>query len=213
MLHDNRDIISPKTLQLLRRIQKDHLLRDFFLVGGTALALQIGHRFSVDLDFFTTQPFDTQDLSEYLANSYDFQLNSVQKNTILGLIDGVKTDFITHSYPLANPLIQEQGLKMASKEDIGAMKLNAIAHSGQRLKDFVDVYFLLEIIPLNTLLEAYSVKYSNSNPLIPLKALIYFEDIDAEADPPIMVRKMDVDNMKDRLYRAVKNPKLVFAPQ
>ena len=99
---------------------------------------------------------------------------------------------------------------MASIEDIGAMKLNAIAHSGQRLKDFIDIYFLLELLPLNTLLKAYELKYPNSNLLVPLKGLIYFEDIDLEADPPILNRKVDIVRMKKRLSEAVENTQKIF---
>ena len=210
MLHKGDNIILPETLSLLSRLQKDPMLNQFFLVGGTALAMQIGHRYSVDLDFFTLVPFDTQHLTEHLSEFHDFQLNSVQKNTVLGLIEGVKTDFITHAYPLVDGLVEEDGLRMASIEDIGAMKLNAIAHSGQRLKNFIDIYFLLELLPVNTLLKAYELKYPNSNLLVPLKGLIYFEDIDLEADPPILNRKVDIVRMKKRLSEAVENTQKIF---
>lgn len=210
MLHKTKDIILPETLDLLERLQKDSMLADFFLVGGTALAMQIGHRFSVDLDLFTTVPFDTRPLSEHLSQSYDFQLSSVQKNTILGVLEGVKTDFIAHAYPLVKDLVTEDGLRLASKEDIGAMKLNAIAHSGQRLKDFIDVYFLLELVPLDTLLKAYEIKYPNSNLLIPVKGLTYFEDIDFEADPPFLNREVGIALLKKRLVEAVEDTQRVF---
>ena len=146
MLHKDQNVILSTTLELLVTLQQDEELSSFFLVGGTALALQIGHRFSVDLDLFTQNPFDTQSLSDSLASKYDFKISSVSKNTLLGVVNSVKVDFLTHAYPLVNPILEIEGLRLASVEDIGAMKLNAIAHSGQRLKDFIDVYCLLAAI-------------------------------------------------------------------
>lgn len=109
-----------------------------------------------------------------------------------------------------NSLVEEDAFRLASKEDIGAMKLNAIAHSGQRLKDFIDIYFLLELLPLDSLLKAYEIKYPNSNLLIPMKGLTYFDDIDHDADPPILNRKISIEMLKKRLVEAVENPKKVF---
>lgn len=100
--------------------------------------------------------------------------------------------------------------KPTSKEDIGTMKLNAIAHSGQRLKDFIDIYFLLELVPLDSLLKAYEIKYPNSNLLVPMKGLTYFEDIDYEADPPVLNRKVSIEMVKKRLAEAVERPQKVF---
>ena len=174
------------------------------------MALQMGHRLSIDLDLFTTTPFNVEPLHNYLIEQYNFAVDKIGINTLIGSISGIKTDFITHAYPLVNPLIIEDSMRMASMTDIAAMKLNAISLSGQRLKDFIDIYFLLEIMPLNLMLDAYEVKYNNSNPAIPLKALVYFEDIDFGADLPIMVKKMTTENMKKRLTAAVKKPYSVF---
>ena len=210
MLHKSSDVILPKTLQLLKKIQQDPVFDDFFLVGGTALALQLGHRLSIDLDFFTEHPFSTQALTDHLYDWKDFILSSVSSNTVLGVLEGVKTDFITHAYPLVDPLIIEEGLRLASLVEIGAMKLNAIAHSGQRLKDFIDVYFLLESMTLRDLLTAYSRKYPKSNQLIPLKALVYFEDINIQIDKPMVNRAITLSMLKRRLEEAVLKPEKIF---
>lgn len=210
MLHKEEDIISAKTLDLLRRLQQDPQLEAFFLVGGTALAMQIGHRYSIDLDLFTKGPIDTQSLTDHLSRSFDFQLNAVAPNTILGVIEGVKCDFLTHTYPIVRELIVEDGIRLASLEDIGAMKLNAIGHSGQRLKDFIDIYFLLEYFPLKVLLNAYEVKYPQSNLVVPVKGLSYFEDIDWKSDIPIMRKAVDRKLLQKRLLRALEEPGLVF---
>jgi Nucleotidyl transferase AbiEii toxin, Type IV TA system len=210
MLHKSPNIILPQTLELLQTLQADPQLGQYFLVGGTSLALQIGHRLSIDLDLFSMTPFEVEPLQQYLISTYNFEVDKLGINTLIGSISGIKTDFITHAYQLVKPLLLEENLRMASIADIAAMKLNAISQSGQRLKDFVDVYFLLEIMPLSLMLDAYEVKYPNSNPAIPLKAVVYFEEINFEADAPIMVKKMTIPNMKKRLTNAVKKPYSVF---
>ncbi len=209
MLHKTADIILPPTLDLLIELQQDEQLDNFFLVGGTALALQIGHRFSVDLDFFCYEPFDTQFLSQHLSN-YGFQISAIEKNTLLGVTRGVKTDFIVHRYPLVKSLIKKEGIRLASIADISAMKLNAISHNGQRLKDFIDIYCLLETMPLQSMLDAYAQKYPNSNLMIPLKGVIYFDDIDFNLDPPILNKEIKIEDLQARLIEAVSQPDRIF---
>lgn len=209
MFKDAR-IVFPKTFDLLQQIQGDPFFDDFFLVGGTALALHIGHRLSIDLDFFSVQAFVNQELESYLVSKFSFQTDYVSKNTLQGFIDGVKIDFITHAYPLVSPLVQENGLRLASLEDIGAMKLNAIARSGNRQKDFYDVYFLLEHLSFNNLLKAYQAKYPSSNPVMALKGIAYFEEIDFEIEKPVLIRRVSFLAVKKRLNEALSQPDFVF---
>ena len=122
----------------------------------------------------------------------------------------LKVDFITHAYPLVEPLIEENGVRLATMVDIGAMKLNAIAHSGNRQKDFYDMYYLLEHFPLKDLLHAYAHKYINSNPIIPLKALTWFDDIDFALEKPMLKRKLAFDAVKKRLLEAASKPEKRF---
>lgn len=210
MIYNDPDVILPETFDLLHRIQQDAFFEGFFLVGGTALALQIDHRFSIDLDFFSVQPFDNQQMEAYLMDQYGFQTDYVAPNTLKGFIQNVKVDFLTHAYPLIKPLIWEEGLALASMEDIGAMKLNAIAHSGNRQKDFYDLFFLLEYYSLQDMLLVYEAKYANSNPIIPLKGMSWFEDIDFEIEKPMLKRKVSFELVKRRLLEATQYPEKVF---
>ncbi len=210
MIHKNPGVILPETFDLLYRIQQDAFFNDFFLVGGTALALQIDHRLSIDLDFFSIRPFDNQQMEAYLSEQYGFHTDYVSTNTLKGFIQNVKVDFLTHAYPLVRSLLKEEGLRLASLEDIGAMKLNAIAHSGNRQKDFYDLFFLLEYHSLQDLLEAYQIKYSNSNVMIPLKGITWFEDIDFEIEKPMLKRKVSFDLVRKRLLEATQYPEKVF---
>jgi predicted nucleotidyltransferase component of viral defense system len=213
MIHKGPEVILPETLNLLVQIQQDAFFESFFLVGGTALALQINHRLSIDLDFFSINAFDNHLVEEHLSTKYGFQTDYVATNTLKGFIQNVKVDFLTHAYTLVNPLIKVEGLSLASLEDIGAMKLNVIAHSGNRQKDFYDLFFLLEHHSLQELLLAYQTKYPNSNPVIPLKGITWFEDIDFEIEKPMLKRKVSFVTVQKRLLEASTYPDKVFNTQ
>jgi hypothetical protein len=205
MIYTNKAIILPQTLELLQILQADRRFEHFFLVGGTALALQIGHRLSIDLDLFTMASFDTQRLETTLQKEFEFYTDFVAMNTLKGFVNDVKVDFITHAYPLVRKLVTKQKMRLASIHDIAAMKLNAIAHSGNRQKDFYDIYFLLEHLTLKEMLVAYQKKYTTSNPIVALKGLTYFEDIDFEIEFPILTRKVSFEKVKERLLDASRH--------
>ncbi len=210
MIHNIYTVISPSTFALLTRIMRDTRLNDFVLVGGTALALQIGHRLSVDLDLFTQKDFSNQELAEHLSETYTFSTDYVAHNTLKGFVENVKCDFIAHKYAYSSPILIENGIRLASLLDIAALKLNAIAHNGTRYKDFIDMYFLLEQYSLEACLDAFSRKYPTTNPIVALKGLGYFEDINFEFDTPILLKPLAFGEVKQRLLAAMKQPKRVF---
>lgn len=107
-----KETVSSDTLELLTRLMHDPLLSDFFLVGGTALSLQIGHRRSIDLDLFTIKDFDENALLGEVEEKYNFYTDFQSKNTLKGQIDGVKVDFISHKYLLINPLLVIEDVRM-----------------------------------------------------------------------------------------------------
>ena len=116
----------------------------------------------------------------------------------MSFINKIKVDFITHNYPFVKPPITEEGITFLSKEDIAAMKLNAISNSGKRLKDFIDIYFLLEHFSMNQMIEFYTIKYPGFNPLIALRAVNFFDDIDPAIDPPKLRGKLTLSSIKKR---------------
>ncbi len=204
--------VEKSTLELLKRIQDDEVFSAFFLVGGTALSLQIGHRRSIDLDFFSIKSIDIQELTDHLRLNYNFNLDYLSKNTIKGEIKGVKTDFISHQYPLIDEIKYFNQIRMASQLEIAAMKLNAITGNGSRIKDFIDVAFLSAFYSLNDMLEAYGRKY-NSNKVLALKSLTYFEDINK--DEPIHYlnsNTLDWKSIEDRIFEMVNSKYTVFEP-
>ncbi len=101
-------------------------------------------------------------------------------------------------------------MRLATTLDISAMKLNAIVNSGQRIKDFIDIFYLLTYHSLNELLEAYSQMYSYSNSIVALKALNYFEDINPDADPPKMKDGLPLSTIKKRIQEAASDPDRIF---
>ena len=204
MLHKDPFIIAPETFELLQQLQALPELIDFQLVGGTSLALQMGHRNSIDLDLFTQNEFDGQELLDFISGIYsDVKIIYQRKNTLILMIQNVKTDFIRHPYAYLNEPITEEGIRYLSKQDIAAMKINAIVNSGKRLKDFVDIYFLLEHFNMSQILGFYRQKYPHMSPMVPLKAIVFFDDIDPEMDPPKMRKPLKIETIKKRILESV----------
>jgi len=187
MLHS--ETVNSKTLELIIWLQSDPLLKDFLLVGGTALALQIGHRKSVDIDFFTRREFDNQEILEHLERNYRFEEQYRRGNTIKGIINGVFVDLLLHDYKLIAEPLHIQDIRMASKQDIAAMKVNAITGNGTRVKDFIDIYFLLKEYSFSEIIEFYKAKYNTRNDFHAIKSLTYFDDIIAEEWPVMIIEK------------------------
>jgi len=210
MLHKEPDIVSAETFSLIQQLQALSELKDFHLVGGTALALQLGHRNSLDIDLFSLNDFDYALLTNFLTKRFAFRETFVRRNTTIGFINKIKVDFITHPYKYVNPPITEEGITFLSKEDIAAMKLNAIINSGQRLKDFIDIYFLLEHFSIEDMLGFFETKYPNTNPLIALKAVSYFGDIDEAAGPPKLQKPLPLKKITDRINKAVIKTNKIF---
>lgn len=210
MLH--KETVSTEMWELLQALMKDQKLKDFNLVGGTALSLRIGHRKSVDIDLFTTRNFDEKALLTYLETHYSGKIREIFRNTVLMTVDGIKVDILTHNYPLVNPLEILDGVRMVSNEDIAAMKLHAIFQSGTRIKDYIDMHFLLEHQPLHIYLEAYEKKYVG-NPKLAAYAMIDYGKIDTEEKVLLMKGKeCSWNRIKDRLKKAVFNPNQKFSP-
>jgi len=189
MLH--REVINDEVFEMILMLQEDPALQEFFLVGGTGLALQIGHRKSNDIDLFTVNDFDQERLMERLETEFNFMLDYTEKNTLKGFIGNVKVDFLSHKYKLIEPLQVIEHLRLASVHDISAMKINAISNDGTRVKDFIDLYFLLQEHNLVRLLDNYRAKYEMRNPLHALKSLNYFNEVNSE-EWPEMIREKEL---------------------
>ena len=129
MLH--KETVDQSTLELLTGLQQKEYLKGFHLVGGTALALMIGHRKSVDLDLFSNFSFDTVQILENLSSDFSYTLFFSANNTLKGSINQVQVDILAHRFPLINEPLMSENISTLSIEDIAAMKL---CNLGKRTK-------------------------------------------------------------------------------
>lgn len=200
MLHF--ETIEPATLELLRTLQDSALLKDCRLVGGTSLALQIGHRKSIDLDFFGYVDAMPEELEDELRQYGNLQVRKNSGNIHLFVLNGIHVDIVNFPFPWQKDLIFEDGLRLAHIEDIAAMKITAIIGRGTK-KDFIDIATLLETYSLKQLLSFYEAKYPNASSFMALKSLSYFED--AEMQPmPYMFSTLSWEETKTKVLHAIQ---------
>ncbi|MFH1121951.1 MAG: nucleotidyl transferase AbiEii/AbiGii toxin family protein [Bacteroidota bacterium] len=178
--------VEASTLELIKSLQSKPYLKGFYLVGGTALALHLGHRRSIDIDLFSNFDFNPAELLEQIHQDYSFQLFITSANTIKGCIGSVNVDILAHRYKLLREPEMVQAASLLSLPDIIAMKLNAISMSGQRSKGFIDIYYLLKSYTLENMLDFYKEKYDQQNRAFVLKSLIYFDDVDLSDWPALI---------------------------
>lgn len=193
------ETIEGGTLELLRNLQSEVLLSSFNLVGGTSLALRMGHRKSVDLDLFTKDDFDLQELRELLVNKYNLRVSYEKGKTLKGFINNVKIDLIKYDYPQVCSVETIEGIRFESIPDVIAMKLSAICDNGSRMKDFIDIAFLSSKYSFDDMLKFYSVKFPSSNQMMLAKALVYFADIDFDEDIVMLNCDFDWEMIAKRL--------------
>jgi len=181
-----QETVDRSTLELLIQLQEKKYLKGFYLVGGTALALTMGHRKSFDIDLFSDFNFDTATMLENLSADFPFELFFSANNTLKGSINGIQVDILAHRYPLIGKPLADENISMLSSMDIVAMKLNAISVSGQRVKDFIDIFYLLDKYSVEEMIGFYKIKYSQYNEVNVLKSLTWFEDVDLSDWPVIL---------------------------
>ncbi len=211
MLH--KETIEAETLDLIYRLVADENLKRFNLVGGTALALMIGHRISVDIDLFTDTEFDAEKLASILSAKYRVNNLEVEKNTINCFIEDIKVDCIAHCYPWLQPPNEIEGIRFASLEDIAAMKFNAIVQDGSRVKDYMDMYVMLEKKSLSELLSCYENKYPNVSWKTASKALLYHDEVKQTQHLELMRKDVSWSNVVKRLRQANIDPSKIFKPE
>lgn len=180
----HEEILSPDQVAVLERLTGVAAVGEFYLAGGTALALRHGHRRSVDFDFFREEPFDGRALSDRLAESFDdFERLPSGRETLYVRLAGVTTSFFRLPYPVLSPTEPTPwGFALASDRDIAAMKLEAIAGRGSR-KDFIDMFVLCrDVLTLEDVFSAFESKYGTgrSERYHRLRALDYFADAERE---------------------------------
>jgi len=182
-----QEVINKKTEHLLSTLVEKKIVEDFYLAGGTALALQFGHRKSIDLDWFNQKDFNTEKLKGQIKKISQPVIESEEENTLDLILNEVKLSFFGYKYKLLYSLIEWDGAKLADYRDIACMKIDAISSRGSK-KDFIDLSFILKKLSLSELLEMFDQKYTDVeyNRLHILKSLDYFDDADNEPMPNML---------------------------
>lgn len=192
--------IQPDTLDTLRRIQAQPELSGTRLVGGTALALQLNHRLSIDIDLFGVWD-RTADLGRILGRCGTVREEHRTENIRVFNVNDIKVDVVYYTYAWLKEPVEEDGIRLACIQDIAPMKLEAINSRGSK-KDFIDLVFLLERFSLEEMFKWYLAKYPQGSEYLILRSLVYFDD--AEEDPmPLMLKPMNWETAKAHIRHAV----------
>jgi hypothetical protein len=198
-------VLGPDAWSLVRRLVSKGVSGGWTLAGGTGLALQIGHRYSDDLDFFRFEAFEVPDLIRDLSRIGSISVQSRAEDTLHAVIEGVRLSFMRVEAPLLFDGIPYRGIRIADPQDITVMKIVAIGGRGSR-KDFVDLYFyILGGGSLETGFELLRRRFTqvDYNEYHLLKSLVFFDD--AEMEPmPRMLREVAWDDVKKTIIDEVR---------
>ena len=169
----------------------------FYLAGGTGLALQLGHRRSFDFDFFTSRDFSPEELSAHLGRLDIAARGEIRSHrTMHCILEGIKTSFIFYDGSLSFPLLQFNSLNVADWRDITVEKLRIVADRGQK-KDFYDLFFGLNLVGVDKLVELAFEKFGRSvNYFHILKGMTYFEDAENNPEPMLLDKSVTWDEIK-----------------
>lgn len=191
--------VLPDTLRAIQLVGQIPIVQKAYLAGGTALALQLGHRMSIDLDFFTRDEFDEKILSSSLGEFPEFIQEGTAWRTVWGKIGNTKFSLFYYKYPLIGEMLKFENLNLASKKDIAAMKIHAVSDRGTK-RDFIDLYFLAQEFGLDEIFRFYNDKYGDleEKAYHLIRSLDYFSDADNEPldKVPKMLQDLSWDLVK-----------------
>jgi predicted nucleotidyltransferase component of viral defense system len=186
------EALTPNTQQAFQHLKAQAFIQNFYLAGGTGLALHLGHRFSVDLDFFSENPnslgTEERAIIRRAVEDPTLTITHDKDGTFVVTWQGVGLSFfVLDSYPLVTPVATLEKIRVASVKEIGAMKLAAVIGRGTR-KDFVDLYFILQQVSLEELFSVAAVKYARVRTFATsaTRAMAYFEDAEALPMPKML---------------------------
>lgn len=190
-----KNVLRPEDLHVLENLPES-IHSNFYLAGGTGLALMLGHRTSCDLDFFTEQSFRNDLIKRDMDPVGLFEVFQDSAGTLEGVCGKTRLTFIQYPYPVIGPESAFEKIRIASIPDIAAMKLSAVSSRGSR-KDFIDLFFIKDRMEWQAIVEAYQRKFHDSgyNLAHLIKSLGWFED--AEKEPmPDMILECNWDDVK-----------------
>ena len=210
MVHSLHTNVLPKNqLELFDSLSTQSFIGDFYLAGGTGLALQIGHRQSLDFDFFIPRDFKTPDIIKVLVRLGSYERDNEEMNTVNGTLNKVRISFFGYKYRILDEFRMHNNIRIAGLRDISAMKLEAIAGRGSK-KDFIDMFFLLKHFTIEEIFDFHKDKYGIglNNQYHHLKSLVYFADAEHEA-MPVMIKPLYWSDVKKEIVSCVRGFKLL----
>lgn len=189
--------VSKNTQGNLAILGKQTWISPFYLAGGTSCSLYIGHRFSFDLDFFTTESFNPKFIASKLKGLGKLSIDQQNQGTFLGHLNDIKISFFLYPYKLIFPKNYFLGVAIADIRDIACMKIDAISTRGTK-RDFIDLFFICKKYNLSNLFNLFAKKYSGVeyNVFHNIKSLAYFANADQE-EIPKMVLKVEWKRIKE----------------
>ncbi|MEA2012179.1 MAG: nucleotidyl transferase AbiEii/AbiGii toxin family protein [Verrucomicrobiota bacterium] len=187
---------------LLKKIQQLEGLEHLRLVGGTSLALQLGHRKSVHLDLFGRIDIEPSTIVRRLKRIGDITILKASEGINIFLVDGIKVNIVNYDYPWLDDALIKDDLKLVTFKDIASMKLSVITNRGTK-KDFIDLVYLLDMFSFDELLSWYKQKYDDGSIFLVLKSLFYFDDAENE-EMPNMLSEVNWDEIKNKLITKYK---------
>lgn len=208
------EVMPLKQQKMLRELAPIAAERSFYLAGGTALAIQVGHRRSVDLDWFSTTALNPMDVAADLKNSgIPFAVGDIDEGTLHGTARGVSLSFLEYRYPSLVPPVEwsEYRVALAGLKDLACMKLSAVSGRGRK-KDFIDIFALgREHFTLSQMLDLYGRKYEVPDLAHTVYALTYFDDAEEE-ETPEMLWQVEWDDVKRTIEGWVQDYVRKLAP-
>ncbi len=180
-------VITKKAKQNLVLLSQTNFIKNFYLAGGTGLALHLGHRKSLDFDFFTKNSFKPEIIIKKISKMGEFSLTSKDTGTLHGLFNNIRVTFLYYPYPVLFSTKEFVNVKVAGIFDIGCMKLDTISRRGSK-KDFIDLYFICQEIKFDKLLDIFVKKYRDIdfNMVHVLKSLCYFKEAEKQPMPEMI---------------------------
>ena len=203
MLHF--ETVLPSTVRILKELMLINEMSAFNLVGGTALALQLGHRISDDIDLFLDKDFDKKEIIQVLQNTFGdrFVLKSRVTNSlgIFGFIDDIKVDICNHPFKIVDDVVVVEGIRMWSVKEIAAAKVHAISNRATK-KDFWDIDIILDILTIDEIAFLYKEKYEPLLAIGVAQILLYFDEADESNTPNCFLGKT-WDQVKSNIKRKI----------
>jgi len=206
-----KNAVKDSLWETLLQYQNEPFFKNFHLVGGTALSLLIGHRISDDIDLFTKEKFNKEEVFRYsqkISKNVEILNNSEVIFQVFFPKKSLKVDFVHYPFKLLDPLITtNEGLHIVGKNDIAAMKMSAVGTRGYEAKDYVDLFYLLKEMSIDTIVDNFKKKYETENMLHYLRSMVYFDDVTSDSWNAVKMIKepLSSNDVKNTLIKCVKD--------